>query len=379
MKVLHLINTLSAGGAELHLLTLCRRLQSHGVEPVVACLREHVEGSRSLRQDFERAGVRVLDLGAASRYDSRFFGRVERGVAAERPDILHTHLPRADMAGAFVKLTRPSVVWLSSVHAIYSVDWSARWSLPLIRVIWRRANRVLCISHAVRDWLIRHGLPPERATVIHYGIETEMLNRAQNHLRENRRLDGKFVIGSIARLEPRKGHQVLIQAMPEILRQVPNAQLLIAGHDPWGYGAELRRLIQAANLGDHVRLVGFQSDVVSFLDALDVFAFATRSEGFGQVLIEAMAAGKPAVASRVAPLTEIAVHGESALLVEPDRPAAFAGALIRLAREPLERQRLARRARQRVQDYFTAERMAAETLALYQELCGGKEKCKASA
>jgi glycosyltransferase involved in cell wall biosynthesis len=167
--------------------------------------------------------------------------------------------------------------------------------------------------------------------------------------------------------------------MPEILRQVPNAQLLIAGHDPWGYGAELRRLIQAANLGDHVRLVGFQSDVVSFLDALDVFAFATRSEGFGQVLIEAMAAGKPAVASRVAPLTEIAVHGESALLVEPDRPAAFAGALIRLAREPLERQRLARRARQRVQDYFTAERMAAETLALYQELCGGKEKCKASA
>jgi glycosyltransferase involved in cell wall biosynthesis len=92
-----------------------------------------------------------------------------------------------------------------------------------------------------------------------------------------------------------------------------------------------------------------------------------------------MAAGKPAVASRVAPLTEIAVHGESALLVEPGRPAAFADALIRLAREPLERQRLARRAGERVARYFTAERMAAETCSLYRDLCGQTEKFKASA
>lgn len=379
MKVLHLINTLSAGGAELHLLTLCRRLRGRGVEPVVACLRERVEGSRSLRQDFERAGVRVIDLGAASRYDSRFFGTVGRLVAAERPDILHTHLPRADLAGAFVKLTQPSVVWVCSVHAIYGVDWSARWSLPLVRRLWRRANRVLCISHAVRDWLIRHGLPPDQAEVIYYGIETDQLSSAPNHLRESWGLEQKFVIGSIGRLEPRKGHGVLIQAMPAILRQIPNAQLLIAGHDPWGYGAELRGLIEASNLGDRVRLVGFQSDVVSFLNALDVFAFATHSEGFGQVMVEAMAAGRPAVASRVAPLTEIAVHGESALLVEPGQPAAFAAALVRLAREPLERERMGWRGRERVKGYFTAERMAAETFALYQDLRWRTAKVAASA
>ena len=379
MKVLHLINTLSAGGAELHLLTLCRRLRSRGVEPVVACLREHVQGSRSLRQDFEEAGVRVIDLGAASRYDSHFFGRIRRLVATERPDILHTHLPRADLAGAYVTLTQPSVLWVCSVHAIYSDDWSARWSLPLVRMLWRRANRVLCISHAVRDWLICHGLPPDQAEVIHYGIETEGLVGAQNDLRETWQLEGKFVIGSIGRLEPRKGHRVLIQAMPAILRQIPNAYLLIAGHDPWGYGVELRRLIDACNVGDRVRLAGFQSDVVAFLNALDVFAFATQSEGFGQVMIEAMAAGRPVVASQVAPLTEIAVHGESALLVEPGRPAAFAAALVRLAREPLERERLGRRGRERVQRYFTAERMAAETFALYQGLRGRTAKVQASA
>ncbi len=379
MKVLHLINTLSAGGAELHLLTLCRHLRDRGVEPIVACLRERVEGSRSLRRDFERFGIRVIDVSAAGRYDSRFFGRVARLVTSERPDILHTHLPRADMAGAFVKLLRPSSVWVCSVHALYNVDWSARWSLPLIHRLWRRANRVLCISHAVRDWLTRNGLPPERATVIHYGIETEMFSDARIDLRHSWQLDGKFVIGSIGRLEPRKGHQVLIQAMPEILRQIPNAQLVIAGHDPWGYGAELRRHIVASKVGDRVRLVGFQNDVDGFLAALDVFAFATYSEGFGQVMIEAMAAGKPVVASQVAPLTEIAAHEELALLVEPGQPAAFADALVRLAREPLQRQRMARRGRERVQRYFNAERMAAETVTLYRELCDGAAPLRASA
>jgi len=363
----------------LHLLTLCRHLRDRGVEPVVACLRERVVGSRSLRRDFEASGIRVADLGAAGRYDSRFFGRIMRLVAAEQPDILHTHLPRADMAGAFVKFRRPSIVWVSSVHAVYSVDWSARWSLPLMHRLWRRADRILCISHAVRDWLIGAGLPPERAAVIHYGIDTERLSGARIDLRQSWRLDGRFVIGSIGRLEPRKGHQVLIQAMPEILRQVANAQLLIAGHDPWGYGVELRRYIRDSKVDDRVSLVGFQSDVGAFLAALDVFAFATCSEGFGQVMVEAMAAGKPIVASRVAPLTEITAHEESALLVEPGAPAAFAHALVRLAREPVQRQLMAQRARERVRRYFGADRMAAATIALYQDLSDGATRLRVSA
>lgn len=368
MKVLHLSTTLSAGGAELHLLTLCRYLKKQGVEVVVACLREYVKDSRSLRLDFENEGIRVINVQADSRYDSLFVRKVARVLHSERPDILHTHLPRADFAGAFARVFHPGLVWVCSVHAIYSEVWSGRWSLPLFNLLWRRADVMLCISHAVREWLVGRGVPPDKARVIHYGIEPEKFSEPRVNLREQWGLNDNAVVGSIGRLEPRKGHDLLIQAMPELCMRVPSARLLIAGHDPWGYGATLGRLIDRLGLGEKVRLVGFQTDVVSFLNALDVFAFASSSEGFGQVLVEAMAAGKPVVASRISPLTEIAVDGDTGLLVERGNPRAFADALIQLIKDPLKRERMGLRGRERVEKFFTAERMAGETLALYKEL-----------
>jgi glycosyltransferase involved in cell wall biosynthesis len=97
--------------------------------------------------------------------------------------------------------------------------------------------------------------------------------------------------------------------MPAVLHKVPNASLLIAGHAPWGYGPTLQALITELGLGERVQLVGFQDDVPAFLSGVDVFAFASRAEGFGQVLLEAMAAGRPVVASKLAPHTEIVVDG----------------------------------------------------------------------
>ena len=379
MKVLQLINTLSTGGAEMHLLTLCRYLKRQNVEIVVACLREHVKNSRSLRLDFEEEDIRVINLQVDSRYNSLFLGRITRVLREERPDILHTHLPRADFAGAFARVFHSGLVWVCSVHAIYSEDWSGRWSLPLFNLLWRRADIMLCISHAVREWLVGRGVPQDKARVIHYGIEPEKFSEPRVNLREQWGLNDNAVVGSIGRLEPRKGHDLLIQAMPELCMRVPSARLLIAGHDPCGYGVTLRRLIDRLGLGEKVRLVGFQTDVVSFLNALDVFAFASSSEGFGQVVIEAMAAGKPVITSKIAPLTEIVADGETGLLVESGSPQSFASAIAQLLIDPMERHRMGARGRERVTKYFTAERMTQETLLLYENLLGQKSEVRSIA
>ncbi len=369
MKILHLINTLSAGGAELHLLTLCRHLKRQGLEPVVACLREQVKGSRSLGGDFEDEGIRVIRLEADGRFDLRSISRLAGLVAKERPDILHTHLPRADIAGACRRLLHPSVPWVCSVHDIHDNSWSGRWTLPLFNFIWPRADRVIAISHAVKDWLIKErAVPDEKVSVIHYGIEPERFSLSQSDLKRQWALDDKLVIGTIGRLEPRKGYDCLLHAIAELKKIVPGVSLVIAGHDPWGYGKELESLIDRLNLRKEVRLVGFQSDIAAFLSAIDVFAFATQSEGFGQVVIEAMAAGKPVVASKIAPLTEIIREGETGFLVPRDDPRAMANAIAWLFTHPEQAQEMGKHGQARVYSHFSAGKMAEETLLLYEDV-----------
>ena len=367
MKVFHLINTLSAGGAELHLLTLCRAQKRHGWEPVVVYLKNQVQGSRQLRRDFEVLGIPVFPLQADRVYDFRFLVYLRRLIKMVTPHILHTHLPRADLAGWLIRFGGLHIPWIVSVHDIYSVSWRGRWMLPWFTYIWRQADAMIAISHAVKDWLVKERHISENMIhVVHYGIHAERFYAPKKNLRPLGR--GKSpVIGTIGRLEPRKGHDLLIRAMPYVLERFPNAILLIAGHDPWHYGATLQRLIKAQGVEGSVQLVGFQEDIPSFLHALDIFAFASRSEGFGQVVIEAMAAGRPVVVSRIAPFTEIVLHGETGVLVERT-PEAFAQAIIALLENPERAQDMGKKAQQRVRDVFSVEIMAQKTVDVYKQV-----------
>ena len=377
MKVLHVINSFAAGGAELHLLTLCRHLKTHGVDLAVACLREEVRGGRSLRADFEEENIRVINLKGASRYNLTFLARLLTLIKNEAPHVLHTHLPRADIAGALAHLVGPSPVFLCSVHGIYRDRWFGRWAAPLMRSAYRKADAIIAISSAVKTWLRDDlGIHEEKISVIHYGIEPERFARCATHKEQNGEAHGRVVVGSIGRLEPGKNFECLIHAMKSVRTQLPDASLLIAGHDIEGYGSTLEKLIAELDLAENVRLMGFQKDVPAFLQGMDVFAFASRSEGFGQVVIEAMAAGNPVVVSKIAPLTEIV--GESGLFADPDDSPSFARAIVWLLNHPQEARLISKRAIQSVQDHFSARRMVKETIAVYDDLikakhCGGEQ------
>ncbi len=368
MKVLHLINTLSAGGAELHLLTLCRHLKRLGVECTVAYLKE-VRGSRPLRSDFEAAGVPAFDLGGDGVGLARPWFRLHHLLKWEKPDILHTHLPRADLLGFLSRLGGFPDSWVCSLHGIYANHWRGRWALPLFGAVWRRADRIIAISEAVKNWLVQdYKVQPEKVQVVYYGIEPERWASPVQDLRAIWGLEGKPLVGTVGRLEPVKGHDLLIRAMPSVVRQFPEATLLIAGHDPQGYGRVLERLVRQLGVESHVRFLGFQNDIPSFLRAIDVFAFASRSEGFGQVVIEAMAAGKPVVVSRIAPLTEIVTDGETGLHADLENPESFGEKIVWLLSHREEAHAMGKRGQEVVRQQFSAETMAFQTLSIYHQL-----------
>lgn len=364
MKVLHVTNTVAAGGAEVTLLALCRQHKAVGMDLTVACLREQFRDTRSLRPEFERAGVVVRDLDCA-RYDPRCPWSLHDLIRGERPDILHTHLPRADIAGIIARGRMP-IPWVVTVHGTYGTAGPWRLLNPVLAGLWRRADAVLATSGAVRAWLVQAcGLPPDTARVVHNGIEVEAFAAASRDLRSEWGLGARPVIGTVGRIEPGKGHDLLIRGMPRVLREFPNAVLLIAGVGPARYGRPLANLIQSLGLRDHVRLVGFQEDVVSFLHAVDVFAFGSRSEGFGLAVAEAMAAGKPVVAARIPPLDEVVEDGKTGLLVAPESPDSFGQAIMTLLCDRSTADQMGRAGRSRVAERFTASRMATDVLETY--------------
>jgi glycosyltransferase involved in cell wall biosynthesis len=374
MNVLQVANTLHQGGAEAHLLQLAKGLKGHGVTCEVAFLRSHVTGgSYDLRQIFEDAGVRTHYLNCERSYDLRVGIRLKRLLATRQWDVLHSHLPRCDAASAFCKLLQPSQTWISTLHHPYNSDDNAysagRW-IQVLAPLWRLADGVIAVSEPVRQWSIDMlRIEPERTHTIAHGINIEDYGDATPRPEVGSQSGPlRHSIGAIGRYEERKGHETLIRAMVPILKQVPDAELRIAGHDPWGHGNVLRELIRELHLDDHVTLLGFMSDKHAFFADIDVFAFASRSEGFGIVLLEAMAASKATVVSNISPLNEIICPGKSGLVAERDDVTGFADAIISLFRDPNYLTSIAGEGRQRVATEFSEARMVERTLRYYRDV-----------
>jgi len=374
MNVLQVANTLHRGGAEAHLLQLAKGLKGLGVTCEIAFLRSRVPGgSFDLRQMFEDHGIHTHYLDCEGSYDPRVGIRLKRLLATRKWDVLHSHLPRCDAASAFCKLLQPSQTWISTLHHPYDSDDNAysagRW-IQVLAPLWRLADGVVAVSEPVRQWSIdRLGIKPERTHTIAHGVDIDNLNDTAPG-QDVRSTDGviRHSIGAIGRYEARKGHETLIRSMVPILKDVPNAELRIAGHDPWGHGNVLRELIHDLHLEEHVQLLGFMSDRNAFFADIDVFAFASRSEGFGIVLLEAMAAGKATVVSDIPPLNEIICPGKSGLIAERDDVMGFADAIVSLFQNPDYLRSIAKEGKRRAVTEFSEARMVQRTLQYYRDV-----------
>jgi glycosyltransferase involved in cell wall biosynthesis len=370
MNILYVTNTLHRGGAEAHLLLLARGLKARGVHCEVAFLRSTVGGgSVDLRETFEQHGIRTHYLACERSYDLRAGVRLNRLLRSRPWHVLHSHLPRADAAAAFCKLLDRSLTWVSTLHHPYDNAYSGAPLVPLLAPMWRRADGLIAVSESVRQWAIKRlGASSLRTRTIVHGLEGD-------EQREPRPPGPPgWTIGSVGRYEERKGHETLIRAMPAVLKEFPEAQLKIAGHDPWGHGEVLRKIIATLGLERHVHLVGFMSDKDAFFHDIDVFAFASLSEGFGIVVLEAMDAAKPPIVSDIAPLNEIICPGTSGLVAGVNDADSFAAAILSLFRDRERLRQMGAAAQRRVAAEFSQRAMVDRTMQFYTELLASADQ-----
>ncbi|MBI5751886.1 MAG: glycosyltransferase family 4 protein [Hydrogenophilales bacterium] len=366
MKLAYLANSLGAGGAERHLLNLARDMVRRGYAVWVVVLKRGIRGgANSLELDFAGAGVKVIYLNSCALGDAgRWFSLIKL-LRHLLPDIIHSHLPRSDLAASIAKAALPNMLWVSTLHDTYTRDkYSGHWIFPFIRWNWRRADHVVAVSKHVQEWGVRAlALPSHKTSVIYHGVPlSENPNGSQTNMSEQK------LIGCLARFEKRKGMETLVKAMVEIRKSFPEAQLLLAGSDPTGYSNVIKRLARSLKVEGNVKVLDFCAAPLGFLYSLDVFAFASVSEGFGIVLIEAMSVKCPVVASNIYPINHIVQHGESGLLVNSEDHHAFADAIIELLGNPARAREMGEAGYQRCIDEFSLEKALNKVHDLYIDL-----------
>jgi len=366
-RILHLITTMSVGGAEVHLRELLAGLSRAKYHLEVAFFKEEAQEARPLRGDFEALGLRVHDLGGVGRVNPLAWGRLVRLISQGRFDLMHTHLFRADLYGALAARFFPGLMLVNSVHN--PEDFYQRPSVAaLARLAARRQGATVAISQAVADHLTRClGLDNSQMRLIYYGLEPR--KRTGNDLRREYNIpDEAPLVGTVGRLARQKGQAHLIRAMAQVLGQAPQARLLIVGHDDEGLRPSLEAEIERLGLGEAVILAGFREDIPDVMAALDVFCLPSLWEGFGLVLLEAMAEARPVVASAVGSIPEVVADGQTGRLVEPGDEDGLAQALIDLLGDRERASGLGRAGQSRQQEYFSRQAMVSQTEALYDEL-----------
>jgi glycosyltransferase involved in cell wall biosynthesis len=264
------------------------------------------------------------------------------------------------------RLTGVPVV-LSSIHAFYRSK--PRLELLLDMVTARLTDGVIVVSEAVRQFAIADlKIPDNKIDVVYNGItslpvvvDVESIRRIRAEI--GLRSDSS-VVACVASLKEVKGHKYLLQAMPLILRDVPNAQFLIIGDGP--LQPELRSLATALGIADKVCFAGLREDVRTILPAIDILVQPSLQETFSLAILEAMAAEKTVVATKVGGIPELVEDGRTGLLVPPENPSAIAQAVVSLLTSPDKSRMFGVAGGQRLREFFTDEKMVRRHEEIYE-------------
>jgi len=282
-------------------------------------------------------------------------------MSRTKPDIVHLHSSHAhNIGGLAARLARVPAVILSRRMDTPITFWHHKLKYKV------GYDAVIAISMGVKRALVAAGVKSEKIAVVRSAIEDHWWKAPGRRDAVRQELgyqEADVVVAVVAAIEPRKGQELLIRAMPQILKSVPNVKVLFAGKDD--ISQPEKDLVHQLGLDGKVLFAGFRSDIKDVIAAADIIAAPSYLEGLGVAIMEAMACGKAIVASNVGGIPESVVDGETGLLAEAGDAGELADAIVRLASDRGLREAMGQRGRQRAQSDFSVESLIADTLGVY--------------
>ncbi|HYJ33340.1 MAG TPA: glycosyltransferase [Candidatus Binatia bacterium] len=361
LRVLHVDSERTWRGGERQVLLLMRRQRDAGDQPNLAA-----PGSGALAARARAEGFPVHSVPMRGAWDLDSILRLASVTRAMRPHVVHWHAARAHALGAMAALAAPGPVRVLSRRVDFPVrgSWGSRllYGLPI--------EAIAAISEGVRRALEASGVSGRLIRVIPSGIDLAPFEAPFDRAAARASLGiapDEVVALQVAALAPHKSQTTLLRAAAAAVAGAPRLRVWIAGEG--GLREALLAEHRSLGLGERVRFLGFREDVVPLLRAADLFVLSSYLEGLGTSVLDAMAAGLPVVATAVGGVPEIVEDRGTGLLVPPRDPGALAAAMAGLAGDPALRAAMGGRGRERARA-FSADRTAASTRALYEELLG---------
>ena len=299
-------------------------------------------------------------------YVQFFFARLCIYLKKNKFDLIVTNTVKAHLYGSMAAyLCRISLVW--RFHDVLS---PTDFSPLLIRIIKFFGNwfpsKILAVSKITKKFLVMNGLREDKIGVIFNGIDNELfeIKDVSKDIRKEFGIESKAkLVGCIGRIIPEKGQKSLLQAIPGVIQECPETFFLIIGEvflKDEGYKKELFEIIKKNKIEDRVRLTGFRTDIGDVMRSLDVLVFpSVTPESFGLSILEAMAIGKPVIASNIGGVSEIIEDGITGMLIEPNHPEQITDWIIRLFSDQEMYDTIAQKAKEVVTERFSMQKYVA--------------------
>ena len=388
IRVLRVIARLNMGGPALHVAYLTAGLEERGYRTTLVA-GSLARGEDSMSFVAEGLGARPVTITQLSREispirDAVAVVRLARMIREERPHIVHTHTAKAGalgrLAAAVAGSPRPIVVHTFHGHVLrgYFGPLRGRAFRALERVLARTSDALVAVSPEVRDDLVRLGVAPaSKFAVVRLGIDlASRVDGGAAGRAEARRLlgidEGRFLVGWIGRMTGVKRTDDVLLALKGLRERGVDAALCMVGDGP-----DRRHVEETAKrLGvvRHCFFLGYQEDVAPYFSAFDAMILPSANEGTPVSAIEALAAERPVVATRVGGVPDVVRDGEDGFLVDPGDVGGLAESLERLASDPELRRRMGAAARDRVLARYAVERLVADVDRLYRSLLAGRRQ-----
>jgi L-malate glycosyltransferase len=367
VNICHLISGDLWAGAEVQTYTLLKALKhKDSVSISVVALNEGMLAQRLRWSGFD---VAVIDENK-----SGFWGilnQVKEHLRDRDIDILHTHRYKENILGALLKKKGYAKQLIQTVHGItehfsgldrFKMDFYTRLNRHFSK---KYFDRILTVSYDIEN-KIKGKFNNNQILTIHNAIDIENIRpvKKPTQIRQELGIDeGAIVFGVAGRMAPIKGYDIFLEAASNILKRLPHSVLVLAGDGPLKVGLE--KIAENLGITTQVRFTGFREDITDILGALDIFVISSYYEGIPMVLLEAMALGRPVVATRVGGIPEVIEDGISGILVASGDAGALSEACQKIASEPNLRRALAEQAPKRISKEFSLEQQVDRILRAY--------------